>query len=107
MPNRPNPSDRPGLVGHRVRRTLLGQALPTSGERREHLGKPAGLAVPLAYAATPIKVLDETNGAEISVAASVDHFAWAADSGARPGHFNAYVNAYAPSDRAMVAMPSA
>ena len=32
-------------MGHRIRRLLLGRALPTSGERREHLGRPAGLAV--------------------------------------------------------------
>jgi amino acid transporter len=45
MPDRRNPTDPAGLVGHPVRRTLLGQALPTSGERREHLGTAAGLAV--------------------------------------------------------------
>jgi amino acid transporter len=33
------------LAGHRIRRLLLGRPVPTSGERREHLGKPAGLAV--------------------------------------------------------------
>src|SRR6266545_3386214 len=43
--------DRRGLpgsgaeLGHPLRRTLLGQPLPTSGERREHLDKRAGLAV--------------------------------------------------------------
>jgi amino acid transporter len=33
------------LAGQQIRRLLLGHPLPTSGERREHLGRPAGLAV--------------------------------------------------------------
>ena len=45
MPNRGGPTRATGLVGHQIRRLLLGHALPTSGERREHLGRPAGLAV--------------------------------------------------------------
>ena len=45
MPDRGGPTRATGLVGHQIRRLLLGHALPTSGERREHLGRPAGLAV--------------------------------------------------------------
>ncbi len=49
------------------------------------------VAVTPASAATPTKVLDEKNVAEISVAASIDYLVWAANSGARPQRFNAYV----------------
>jgi hypothetical protein len=45
MPDRGGPTRATGLVGHPIRRLLLGHALPSSGERREHLGRPAGLAV--------------------------------------------------------------
>jgi amino acid transporter len=40
-----SPADSGALLGHPLRRTLLGRPLPTSGERREHLDKRAGLAV--------------------------------------------------------------
>ncbi len=47
------------------------------------------LAMQPANAATPTKVIDQRDVAEISVAASLGYIAWAAE--ARPGHFNAYV----------------
>jgi amino acid transporter len=45
MPERRRSTARVNLLGHRIRRIVLGRALPTSGERREHLGRAAGLAV--------------------------------------------------------------